>query len=336
MRAVPSGFDAYGGADSSPYAGHKVTVDVRQRFTFGAGPSAIKAADFFLFQQGTAAGNLYSSIADCGLCDSRLLDLTTFTTSPTLWSEDAEVVGQQGLAPSRSSLKVDGRNAIAPGSDVRFGDGTHARSLPGLDPIAYSYSRGPGPVTIHETDHFDRCATASVPSWPPPTMSSCPSFRHSGVRVDRVVTQASAATHMAIIDSWRSEDGMAHNLDLQYDEFARPRAGQKPGFAFQWRSPTYSTYASGEIIPAPASAPASWFVSADSTAPDGSALIPQGALTFDPVPDAIVFRGSVDPLLRYHRTIPAGGALVITQVFDMATTRAAVQASAVTARNRLA
>ena len=50
----------------------------------------------------------------------------------------------------------------------------------------------------------------------------------------------------------------------------------------------------------------------------------------------MLFRAHQDALLRYHRTIPAGGALVITQVFDMATTRAAVGSAALAARNRLA
>jgi len=202
----------------------------------------------------------------------------------------------------------------------------------------YSYSSGPGAVTIHETDHFDRCATASDPSWPPPTKSSCASFQRTGVRVDRVVTQGVAGTESTIVDRWRSEDGRRHDLDLHYDQLVRnpPTYGHKPSYAFPWVSPAYSTHAAGDVVPAPASAPASWLVSVDSAAPDGSTLLPQGALTFDPVPDAMVFRASQDALLRYHRTIPAGGALVITQVFDMATTRAAVGSAALAARNRLA
>jgi hypothetical protein len=53
------------------------------------------------------------------------------------------------------------------------------------------------------------------------------------------------------------------------------------------------------------------------------------------VPDATTFRSSQDPPLRYHRTVPAGGTLTITQVFDMATTRAQVSAAASAARDRL-
>ena len=39
LRAVPSDFDAYGGADASSYHGRKLTVDLRRRFTFVSGPS---------------------------------------------------------------------------------------------------------------------------------------------------------------------------------------------------------------------------------------------------------------------------------------------------------
>ena len=311
---------------------------VRQRFTFASGPNAGKPADFFVFQQGTAAGNQYFSIADCGLCVSKLFYPSLFMNSASLWDGTAEVFPVEGSTPDRSYLKVDGRSAIAPGYDLQWGDGTHSRSLPGLDPLAYSYKNGPGPngVTIHETDHFDRCATVSEPSWPPPTKSSCPSFRRTGVRVDRVVVQGSGGTEVTIVDSWRSEDGRAHDLDLHYDELVEKQGPDDPSYAFPWVSPAYSTHSPGDIVRAPAAAPASWLVAGDSGAPDGSALYPQGALTFDPVPDAILFRGPGDPLLRYHRRVPAGGALVITQVFDMASTRAAVGAAASAARHRLA
>src|SRR3989440_82175 len=57
LRAVPSDFDAYGGADASSYHGRKLTVDLRRRFTFASGPSTGKSADFFVLQQGTAGGN---------------------------------------------------------------------------------------------------------------------------------------------------------------------------------------------------------------------------------------------------------------------------------------
>src|SRR2546421_11369095 len=157
-------------------------------------------------------------IASGGLGVPKLFEPASYMTSAGLRDVDAEVFPVEGSTPDRSYLKVDGRNATAPGYDLQWGDGTHSRSLPGLDPLAYSYTNGPGSsgVTIHETDHFDRCATASDPSWPPPTKSSCPGFRRTGVRVDRVVVQGSGGTETTIVDSWRSEDGRAHDLDLEY------------------------------------------------------------------------------------------------------------------------
>src|SRR5206468_4661981 len=72
LRAVPSGFDPYGGGDTSSYYGRQVTVArIRQRFNFASGPNAGKPADYYVFQQGTAAGSGYDSIANCGLYQSK-------------------------------------------------------------------------------------------------------------------------------------------------------------------------------------------------------------------------------------------------------------------------
>src|SRR5205814_837618 len=72
-----------------------------------------------------------------------------------------------------------------------------------------------------------------------------------------------AGMESTIIDSWRSEDGRRHDLDLHYDELVRnpPTYGHTPSYAFPWVSPAYSTHAAGDVVPAPASAPASWLVS---------------------------------------------------------------------------
>jgi hypothetical protein len=117
LRAVPSTFT--GDEDLSSYAGRKVTVARwGTRTPFASGPNTGKVADFLLFQQGSAAGNVYWSIANCGLCRSRLFYPSTFSTSALLWTGNAQVFPNSGGPAYRSQLKVDGRNSMAPGYDM--------------------------------------------------------------------------------------------------------------------------------------------------------------------------------------------------------------------------
>lgn len=323
----------------SDFAGPRVMVPrYRKQLTLPDGTNAGHLYDFYTWQQATLAGSDYLSVGSCGLCDSKLFYPGSFTSSNYLWFANGALYGDERTG--RAYAQIDGRNAIAPGDPFfQFRPSvTQAYTQPGFPVLTYSFSDGPGPgeLTINETDPFVHCF-GQESAWPPASSGDCPSFVPTGVVLDRQIVQSADGRTIWITDTWRSTDGAAHTLDLDYDQYFAD-SPDHPSFEFPWVGSAYATHVAGDTIPGPAGGPATLFVRGDALALDGNTQYPQGALTFQPAATLAHFYGTTGVrnfYLRFHVVVPAGGTSTVSQVFNMATTRADLDAMSSAAEDKL-
>ncbi|WP_026909760.1 hypothetical protein [Patulibacter minatonensis] len=222
-------------------------------------------------------------------------------------------------------LLVDDRPAsVAP----RTSDGTVGTAERTVDPAT-------GAQTVVETSPVGILSLGSGTADEP-----------SGVVLERTFRQERDGRVFRFSDVWRSTDGRPHRLEVRYSASAPvDRAFEAlmvapPTFRVPWD--TGDAFVPGTvdrpIAPAPAGRATIWM-----TAPrfDSSPLVPtpdppapregaadepaQGAVSFDAPPVDGVFLGPYAFLLRFQRSIPAGGATSIEHTYVQDTTREGVE-----------
>jgi hypothetical protein len=299
LRAVPTGTTP---SDPTPFSGPVVSVGLRQSFTVAGGPNAGRVTGYFLDAQQETGSYTYLSLGDCGLGESYLYDPTYAPTAVTFLC-NASLLSGESPSPTRSELQIDGTNAYAPSDAASINDS--AGGLPALTDT-YSLDKATGNVVIHESDPLVTC---SEPTYPP-TANSCPTFASAGVTDERTIEQADDGHLSLVSDSFRSTDGKAHSLDLEWDNsqaFGPFGAASQVEYEFPGES-GFSTHVAGDDVSLPPSA-GTIFIRSHG-APDGDTATGRGAIVYDrPATGAMftdVVPGKSEFTLSQTGTVPAG------------------------------
>ncbi len=329
LRAIPAGTSPF---DVQPFVGPRLGISGFDTFTLASG----QPDDFFISDSQLEGYGDYVSFSAGGMYDAWPYDPTTFARGGDLFYSNDAYPALSATGVGRSSVEVDGVSAFGPASAEAFcGFRCSLAGFPTLT-VSDSFDKATGEVTINESDPLVACAPE--PTVYPPTTASCTSFVPTHVTVDRTIQQSAGGLQATITDRYMSTDGAAHRLDLISIEDARQFLA---GFDFPWvDGTTFNTHASGSTEPAPPGPPATVYVAYDNTLADGDRTGAQGAITFSTPPDAFVFApsglsGLTHLTAEFARTVPASGALTLTQVFSWAFSKAQAQTLAAQAEATL-
>lgn len=322
LHAVPDSTNVP--SDLSSFTGPKVTVSGRRSGAVTTGSNVGKPEDYYIASMRFTAGSDFDSFGSCGLDDSYLVTPSLDITRVFYCNAFVPAKEPGNVAP----LRIDGHPSYSPGGTYAFPQIVDTQPFPAIN---YSYHRDPatGNLTIHETDHFVRCAPQ--PDTFPPTAASCSSFVDTGVKVDRTIVADHGQRLARFFDRWSSTDGHAHPLAVQYENdqcVGGPGAcSQHLGYRFPG-STAYKAHGVGDVVHGPLAAPGTIFIK-DTTAADGDPTRGQGATTYSVAPDEARFiDGGIAGayLLDYAgRTIPATGSLNLAFGYATAYTTARVR-----------
>ena len=183
-----------------------------------------------------------------------------------------------------------------------------------------SFNEANGQTTYTELVPFVRCAPEANVQ---PTETSCSSFALTGVSLERTWTTSNELKVISMLDVWRSTDGKAHEVAVNYrNEFEQEEVGGLGAFEFPGSSAFVGTTAL-ETIALP-SGPGTLLYQYDSATPEaGNGFDPQGAIVYDRAPSApLVVTTPTSAMQRediyeapYKFALPAGGASVLRMTF---------------------
>jgi len=327
LRAVPDGFPD--GGDLSPFSGPVVTTEWVESKKVPSGPNAGKTYNYYVEYQGGHAMNDYGSATQAGLWDSRLTDAGS--QSNYLWYRNADLSLQAGA--TRSAIQVDGRNAYGPNSAYGI-----FPNNPGLPSLTFSSSRNgtTGDTTITEKNPLVLCPSGAPY---PPTAGSCPKFVTAGVRLERTILAKDGGRQVYITDVWRSTDGKSHTISPHYFQVVHGfdytvSADTPVALKLPWLG-GFETFSGAATYAGPSKVANTILVRDSNTAPDGTFLLPRGAITFD-FPLSIL-RSAYDQWTMKGSTftVPGGGYSLTRQAFVIGSTDAEVASKATANETKL-
>ncbi len=341
LAAVPSGTTTLGPGYRGPW------IDVSQRKTYlvSGGPNDGMPYELYAYGQQTAAADDYDSIGTCGLCDSYLQDVAGGVTSIVFYANSFLWYGnEEQNGNTRSEIQVDRRNAYVPAAAQALF--TNSDDNSGFPAFTWHFSQKShtGNVTITETDAVARCTGSSSSSTYPPTPTSCPKFKSTGVEVDRKIVQSASGDVVSITDTYKSTDGHSHRLDLLYENAQclsnNGCLAGSVGYRFPGKH-AYNSHAPGNVVNVPAGI-GSIYVK-QRGAPDGDPYTGQGAITYGQAPNEVLFihgfGTSFGPVseftAHYAGKVPAKGTLTYRFVYSIAYTYAQVHSEALAAERAL-
>lgn len=334
LRAVPHGHgDSY---PLDPFAGVYSELDYLTQYpvTGSAAGSTGPFYDFYYTATSNPVYDDYFSVGDCGLdYSSPLVNGYDYTNQGT-WACAGALYGGDG--GNRSEILIDGKNAYdSYAADSAYSDGGLGETsgqAAGFPALSSSYSKDPktDDVTISESEGLVSCADASYPA----TEAKCGgtagsnigAWQSDGVSFSRTINQTMGGQLVQISDTYKSTDGKAHSLDLEYDN-AVQEADDGPTFEFSGSS-SWASYAEGDHPPLSSNSEDVVYV-ANYDNPNGSLNAGPGALIYTTQPNGAEFNDTSNSpaqefVLDYQRSVPAGGSITITHYYvtaaDLATT----------------
>ena len=172
-------------------------------------------------------------------------------------------------------------------------------------------------MSITESDPFVKCSPEATD---PPTKTSCTSLLATGVTLERTWTITASAHVAAMLDVWRSTDGAAHEIAVDYyEEFEQSEEGGGLGvFDFPGTAGFAGTTAK-ETVALPGG-PGTILYKYNSNTPEGGdGTYPQGAIAYDRSPSGplnVTTPTSADEgetvyEAPYKFLLPAGGTSVL-------------------------
>lgn len=303
IRAVPHGDStAYppGQADV-PYTGPNMFVTYVGHFSDG-----LRETTLYAYPSGENGTLNITSPGGEGLYYSTVGDPTNFSQSPSFFEGMGALLSQSVADNSQSDVRIDGANGIDPSSATSAHPGAPVYSF------TNSYDPATGDLTLHEVNPYVKCVDVS-----------CTSYAALGVELDRTWQTSHGDGVIAMTDVWRSTDGHAHPLSLDYEEQIQ-NTTNRSSFSFPG-SPSFATHVANDFLVLPRG-PGSIYMKDDRTTPDTGGTYAQGALTYASAPDGPVtfvdddtFPGN-DPIwtMPYTRTVPAGGSVTLRFTYEQA------------------
>ena len=263
------------------------------------------------------------SAGDCGLCDMALEDPTRGRRSPFLFYGNGAIPGDERAryGTDRAFLRVDGHDARLPAA-------AHVVSEVAGAPLLAV--RALAPDRLDTLEPAARCTAQDAT----PAAAGCGRLVASGLVLARTLRVLGDGTRVRITDSWRSADGAAHALDVDYEQQQASRAGDELQYRASWMGSAFGPAIAGAELLPPGTDPVSLHVRS-RTAPQGSFEQPAGAITFDPAPHLLRFGGDDAFIARYRATAQPGRPVVITQDYAIGRSVGTVGARALRARRAL-
>jgi hypothetical protein len=337
LRAVPAGLP--GGSNLSRFVGPRISGEMIRSVRVGSGPNAAKTFDYDARYQGARGFNGYFSATHSSAGSSRL-QYADGTSSSYLWgSSGVGSLFNPKAEADRAPLRIDGQIGYGPFSAAFLYAGSI--DTPGLPALTYDATRDPatGDTVIHEHDPIVVCPTDTYP----PTAESCPHFDPTGVQLDRTIVTSDDGARILVSDAWRSTDGRAHTVAVQYSHTLAaadntPPASDTPvGLDLPWLGGGYRRFATATAFPGPGRVPASMLVRDNDSAADGDRRFPRGAISVDVAPARVRWATNKQVVFDYDAiAVPAGGfSQPIRQAFVMGTSEAEVASAAAAQRDQI-
>ena len=235
--------------------------------------------------------------------------------------------GAGAAANTRSALQIDGLNAYVPGAIPTL------TSQPGFIPITYGalWNAAHDSVAISETDAPMIC---DPPATFPPTSTTCPSLRDSGIRIQQTTVLLPGGQVARVTQKFTSVDGRAHSIDALFGQSVSappPPAGStggSPGFEFPGQT-SFATHAKPDAFTQFPAGPSSIIVISDAGGFLPATSNPIGAITYSRPPqsaDFITATGALTAtmLMHYSDPLPANGTVVYDWSFSQASSSSAL------------
>jgi hypothetical protein len=326
LRAVNHGDERVD--DTSAFAGPQLAIS-------GVGlPSESvggKPYDFYVNASTLTANAGWNSAGSCGPFAA---PLDGSFGSPTNLAINCagSLLGSDVPAPGRghrSEVQVDGQDAYdAASAQAVMGN------LTNFPPLTATVDSDPNDnlVTSQSTEGWVTCPGVVIY---PPTASTCRHFAPAGVQLQRNASTSDGGQVVTMTDTWSSTDGIAHRLDLLYDDVVGlPTSGAQRGYEFPGQS-SFSAYGQGATLPGPSAVPGSILMRTNSAAPDGTTSESVGAITFSTPPSGYAFVSNGELEEHTAVNVPASGGVSLTYIYSTAFTVAQTRALALAAQDRL-
>jgi hypothetical protein len=312
LAIVPSGKTPTGAA-AAVFAGPAISVS--DQFSHSSGGN--------LFGYFVLAGTLPWSwaVQSAGECPIN----SSFATDPSTLGSFSLFVGNACLPQSsgvgtaagkRSSLMVDSLNAYTPAAI------SNLTSLAGFEPLTYTagFDANHDAAIITDTETPTICAS---PATFPPTSTTCPSLRDSGIRLQQTTVLLPSGQVARVTQRLTSVDGKPHTIDVLFKQSVSAQSsGDSPGFQFpaQGSFATQSVPYSFSTFPA---GPGSIIVISDAAGFLPATSNPIGAITYSRPPQSVDFisaKGAQTAtfLMHYVDSVPADGSVVYDWSFSQA------------------
>jgi hypothetical protein len=299
LRALPP----HPGSDPSRYVGPRISVTqlVSWETAGGLYDAGLWAPQARAYIDAFSAG-------DCGLCDMALEDPMRGRRSPFLFYGNGAIPGDERAryGTNRTFLRVDGHDALLPAA---------AHVVPEVGGAPLLAVRALAPGRLDTLEPATRCTAQDAA----PAAASCGQLVASGLVLARTLRVLGDGTRVRITDSWRSADGAAHALDVDYEQVQASRASDELQYRASWMGAAFGPAIPGAELRPARTGPVSLLMRS-KTAPQGSFERPAGAITFDPAPDLLRFGGDHGDafIVRYHATAEPEHPVLITQDYVIA------------------
>jgi hypothetical protein len=342
LLAVPHGTHP---APGTAFTGPRVGFSSFSTRTIESGPNAGDAFGFTFGDETMSAQTYVYAVNECGPATT-LPDGTSavnvsgyiLNCAGSFYSAPKEFFATHELDLTRSEIQVDGQNAYGSNSaaglfevdSTEKGEGKKASAelegFPALHVNADSFNSSTGEAQVSDEEPLVKCAPEDPFG---PTAANCTEFAGTGVSLTRVTHFIDGGRVAVVTDTYTSNDGHAHALNLLYED-------DLEGSTVGWMLPGENAFharATGETGAAPP-APGSVYGIVDPAQPPSFTNL-VGALTFASPYNAVRFDNTLWPeytsrsaLFECQREVPAGGSNSITWSYATGTSLAEVQAEA--------
>jgi hypothetical protein len=307
MRAVPTGTEpSLPPGQETEFKGPLVAPGY---FSFGSAG--------FTADSTSLGGGFFVESTRCGI-ESALVNATTLEESEYVFYCNGGLLDRPAepeAKPAPIIATVDGTAAYEP-EEAEFINHL-APGLPRVTIVSSSYNESSGDMSVTERVPFVRCEPEPNAA---PSGTSCSSFADTGVAVERTWTAGDSDHVATLTDVWRSTNGAAHQVNIDYFNEFRQQASDG-GFLFPGTT-TFSGTTPNETVALPAGPGTILYKNNLATPEAGNGIEPQGAIVYDRAPSGgiVVTRPTTEENYDiydapYTFAIPAGGTSDLRMAF---------------------
>jgi hypothetical protein len=311
LRAIPQALGQPEPVDMVTFTGPGISTNFYAKQL----ETGIQTGHYYFFGQQKGSYGSFGA-DDCGF-ESYLVDPNIASITTNVF-DCAQKLSDDISIGSKSSLQIDGKNAIA----AKWGEffvfsPSYQQSI-----SHFSIDPATGNASVTETQVLMACSTNVLP----PPKEDCGDLVVLPVRLERTTTLSHDGLEAVVTDNYISTDGATHSLSVGYAEYpCFGIMGCQPG-TYRFPGASAISAPTNESVPGPF--PAGSTIKANAqTDVDGDKGAGRAAITMTPGADSAKFDGSNFFMLYWsNRTVPTTRSLQITARFNQAYTQSAVDA----------